>query len=231
MSKQSTPSHSELEQAIHMLTADHDEVSDMFRDYKKLMDYEASDAERVDLAARICNALGLHAALEDQVFYPAAREALAEDAEECLDHAEVEHGAVERLIAEIEAARADDPLYDARVHVLGEYVKHHVEEEENDLFAELRQEGSDMKGVVDKMKAFRKGRDRYVAAERPDGESGPRARYSEVARQHRSTSANASGAGSAKTKSDRTRISRAAARKQVTQRGSSKKSSGAAART
>lgn len=230
MTKSSTPSHSELEQAVAMLTADHDEVSDMFRDYKKLMDYDAPAAEREDLAARICNALGMHAALEDQVFYPAARELLAEDAEECLDHAEVEHAAVERLIAEIEAARADDPLYDARVHVLGEYVHHHVEEEENDLFAELRQEGSDMKGVVDKMKAFRKGRDRYVAAERPAGETGPRAKYSEVLRQSRAGSADASESTAGKKKSDRTRISRSAARKLVTQRGSGKKSGSAAAR-
>ena len=232
MTKSSTQptSSSELEQAINMLTTDHDQVSDMFRDYKKLMDYEASDSEREDLACRICNGLGLHATLEDQVFYPAARAALAEDAEECLDHAEVEHAAVERLIAEIEGSSPQDPLYDARVHVLGEYVRHHVEEEENDLYADLRQEGAEMKGLVEKMKAFRQGHERYVTAERPEGESGPRARYSDVVRQSRSTSADASGAGSAKKKSDRTRMSRAAARKQVTQQGSSKKAGGAAAR-
>lgn len=228
MAKSSTTSRSELEQAVDMLTADHDEVSDMFRDYKKLMDYDAPAAQREDLAARICNALGLHAALEDQVFYPAARDALAEDAEECLDHAEVEHAAVERLIAEIESSRPDDPLYDARVHVLGEYVKHHVEEEENDLFADLRQEGSDMKGVVDKMKAFRQGRERYVAAERPAGESGPRARFSEVMRQGKASGAGMSETAAAQKKLDRTRMSRATARKLVTQRGSSKKSGSAA---
>lgn len=228
MAKPTTTSHSELEQAVDMLTADHDEVSDMFRDYKKLMDYDAPAAEREDLAARICNALGLHAALEDQVFYPAAREVLAEDAEECLDHAEIEHATVERLIADIEASRPDDPLYDARVHVLGEYVKHHVEEEENDLFADLRQEGSDMKGVLDKMTSFRKGRERYVAAERPAGERGPRARYSELVRQVRASSADEAEAAGAKKKSGRTRVSRSAARKLVTQRGSSKKAGSSA---
>jgi len=214
----------ELEAAITLLTADHDLVRDLFRAYKQLMDYDAPAAQREDLAARLCNALLMHAAAEDQLFYPAARAVLAEDAEECLDHAEVEHGSMTRLIDEIRASNADDPLYDSRVHVLCEYVAHHVEEEEGDMFAELRREGADLKGVAKAMTAMRA--DWYLHVGEPtEGAATPRPRYEQAP----AKSPDSTRPLKDQTAETRARVSRAVARKAVTRRGSRKHGADSAA--
>ena len=150
-----TKENAALEAAIDMLTKDHDDVDDMLGEYKKLMDYEAPASKRKALASKICDALTKHAELEEKVFYPAARKALEEDSKEIVDHADVEHATLKMLIERIESTKGDDPHFDAYVHVMGEYVKHHVEEEEDDMFSELRKENPDMKDVLKKMKAFK----------------------------------------------------------------------------
>lgn len=134
-----------------MLTADHDKVRELFREYKKLMDLDAGASERGAVASQICRELTVHAAVEEEVFYPAARKAIAEDAEEIMDHAEVEHQSLKRLIADIQAGHPDDEHYDAHVHVLQEYVAHHVYEEENDMFEELRHAQPKMDSVLKRM--------------------------------------------------------------------------------
>lgn len=144
-----------LEDAIEMLKKDHDEVDEMLGEYSKLMDYEAPAAKRKALAGKICDALSNHAELEETIFYPAARSELAEDSEGIMDHADVEHGTLKVLIEQIENAKGDDPHFDAYVHVLGEYVKHHVKEEEGEMFSELRKEDASMKDALKKMKAFK----------------------------------------------------------------------------
>ncbi len=144
-----------LESAIEMLGKQHDEVDDMFGDYKKLMDLEAPASKRKALADKICKALSDHAELEETIFYPAAREALDKDAEEIMDHADVEHATLKGLIERISTSPGDDPHFDALVHVMAEYVKHHVEEEEDEMFSELRKAEADMGGVVEHMKAFK----------------------------------------------------------------------------
>ena len=150
-----TKENTALEAAIDMLSKDHDDVDDMLGEYKKLMDYEAPASKRKALAAKICDALTKHAELEETIFYPAARKQLEEDSKEIMDHAEVEHASLKMLIERIQTAKADDPHFDAYVHVMGEYVKHHVEEEEDEMFSELRKENPDMKDVLKKMKAFK----------------------------------------------------------------------------
>jgi len=144
-----------LESAIEMLSQQHDEVDGMFGDYKKLMDLEAPASKRKALATKICKALTDHAELEETVFYPAAREALDKDAEEIMDHADVEHATLKGLIERITNSPGDDPHFDALVHVLAEYVKHHVEEEENQMFSDLRKEEADMTEAYKQMKAFK----------------------------------------------------------------------------
>ena len=144
-----------LESAIEMLSKQHDDVDDMFGDYKKLMDLEAPASKRKALADKICQALSDHAKLEETIFYPAAREALDKDAEDIMDHADVEHATLKGLIERISTSNGEDPHFDALVHVLAEYVKHHVEEEEDEMFSELRKAEADMGDVVNKMKAFK----------------------------------------------------------------------------
>jgi len=127
--------------AIKLLKDDHREVKAWFKEYEKLED----DAEKKELADRICFALTVHTQIEEEIFYPAARDGIDDD--DLLDEAEVEHASAKQLIAEIQAMSPDQPLYDAKVTVLGEYVNHHVEEEEKEMFPESRDSDFDLKAL------------------------------------------------------------------------------------
>ena len=122
--------------ATALLQRDHREVQRMFKQYRKLSDAEGEATERQALAERICLMLSVHAAIEEELFYPAAR--AAEVKATLLDEAEVEHDSAKELIAQIQGMQPDDALYDAKVIVLGEYVNHHVEEEEEEMFPKCR---------------------------------------------------------------------------------------------
>ena len=128
--------------AIKLLTADHREVKALFKQYEKLANGQADAEERKALAEQICGMLTVHATIEEEIFYPAAREAL--DDEDLLDEAEVEHASAKDLIAQIQGMNADDDLYDAKVTVLGEYVNHHVEEEEGEMFPKCKKADMDL---------------------------------------------------------------------------------------
>ena len=132
--------------AIALLKADHREVKAMFQDYEKT---EADQAKQ-ELAQRICTALTVHAQIEEEIFYPAAYEALEDD--DLLDEAEVEHASAKELIAQIQGSSPDEPLYDAKVKVLGEYIDHHVQEEEKELFPECRESDMDLKGLGEQLR-------------------------------------------------------------------------------
>jgi hemerythrin superfamily protein len=136
------PSGGEAEAATDALTllkADHEEVSELLEEFE-----EADDDDKQDLAMSICTALTVHAQIEEEIFYPAAREELEGDDLELVNEADVEHGAVKQLIAQIEALDGSDDHFNAMVKVLGEYVKHHVAEEENELFPKLEDSDLDL---------------------------------------------------------------------------------------
>ena len=139
--------------ATALLAADHREVQALFRNYQKLADGDAGGAERRPLAEEICTLLTVHAAIEEEIFYPAARAAGVAD--DVLDEAEVEHATAKDLIAQIRDMDADDDLYDAKVKVLGEYVDHHVAEEQDELFPKCRASAMDL-GEVGARLAARK---------------------------------------------------------------------------
>ena len=86
--------------------------------------------------------LTAHATIEEEIFYPAARDAGVEG--DLLDEAEVEHASAKDLIAQIRSMSPDDDLYDAKVKVLGEYVDHHVREEEDEMFPKCRKADMDL---------------------------------------------------------------------------------------
>lgn len=127
--------------AIKLLKDDHKEVKGWFKDYESLED----DAEKQALADKICLALIVHTQIEEEIYYPATREAIDDD--DLLDEAEVEHASAKQLIAEIQAMKAGDRLFDAKVTVLGEYIAHHVEEEESEMFPESRDSDLDLKAL------------------------------------------------------------------------------------
>jgi hemerythrin superfamily protein len=131
--------------AIALLTTDHKEVKKLFKSYAALVDAETETAKKQALALQICATLTVHATIEEEVFYPAAREGL--DEQDLLDEAEVEHASAKDLIAQIEGMEPDDDLYDAKVKVLGEYIDHHVKEEEEELFPKVKRAKLDLEAL------------------------------------------------------------------------------------
>ncbi|HEX2539899.1 MAG TPA: hemerythrin domain-containing protein [Caldimonas sp.] len=128
--------------ALALLKADHKEVNELFKQYEKMADAEAEAEERQTLAEQICDMLTVHATIEEEIFYPAARESEVES--DLLDEAEVEHASAKDLIAQIKGMSPEDELYDAKVKVLGEYVNHHVQEEEGEMFQKCRKAKMDL---------------------------------------------------------------------------------------
>lgn len=133
--------------AISLLEADHREVEDYFEAYEGLTDA----AEKKALAAKICLALKVHTQIEEEFFYPPARDKTGDG--DLIDEAIVEHMGAKMLIAQIEAGAPDQPLYDAKIKVLGEQVRHHVEEEETELFPEVRATDLDLVALGAKLSA------------------------------------------------------------------------------
>lgn len=129
----------EIFDAIALLEADHAEVKTAFDAFEDL----ETEREKKALANKICIALIIHAQIEEEIFYPAARKAMTDD--DLLDEATVEHACAKTLIAEIEAMEPNEPLYDAKVKVLGEQIRHHVKEEEQELFPMVRKTDIDLK--------------------------------------------------------------------------------------
>ena len=128
--------------AVSLLSADHAEVKQMFETYRQLVDENADDEQRGELARKICSMLTVHAEIEEDIFYPAMRENVDDDL--TLDEAEVEHASAKELIEQIDGMDPGDALYDAKVIVLGEYVDHHAQEEENELFPQAEKSGLDL---------------------------------------------------------------------------------------
>jgi hemerythrin superfamily protein len=121
--------------AVASLIADHRKVKALFKEFDGLKESGGSkDKQRV--VEEICTELKIHAALEEELFYPAVREEIDED--DLMDEALVEHAGAKDLIAQLESMKPDDELYDAKVTVLGEQIDHHVEEEEGEMFPKAK---------------------------------------------------------------------------------------------
>ncbi len=144
-----TKSQSKPQDAITLLTSDHKKVQKLFKEYEKLVKQD-SDEGKSELAQQICAELSVHAQIEEELLYPAAREVLEE--KDLLDEAEVEHASAKELIAQIESMHAGDELFDAKVTVLGEYVNHHVKEEQGEMFPKLKKSDLDLEALGEEMK-------------------------------------------------------------------------------
>jgi len=120
--------------AIEMLKEDHAKVKKAFKEFETL-DREDTEACR-QLVQTVCDDLKVHTTLEEEIFYPAVREAIED--EDIMNEASVEHETAKMLIEQLENMEPDDPNYHATFTVLGEYVMHHVKEEENEMFPKLR---------------------------------------------------------------------------------------------
>jgi hemerythrin-like domain-containing protein len=124
--------------AIDLLLHDHREVESLFSEFDSLEEGDEEDAE--DIIEDACLELEIHDRLETEIFYPAVRAAAADDEDitDLLDEGEDEHQAVRELIEKLEDMDPDDDARDALFTTLIEQVKHHVEEEETELFPKVK---------------------------------------------------------------------------------------------
>ncbi len=128
----SAPKTPRRRDAVALLKADHALVSSLF----KSVEGTRATAKKKALVAQICQELTIHATVEEEIFYPAFQQALRDD--ELVPEAHVEHESLKNLIAQLEDAEPGDEMYDARVKVLSEYVKHHVKEEHSEMFPKAK---------------------------------------------------------------------------------------------
>jgi hemerythrin superfamily protein len=129
------------QEATAMLRADHKRVSELFTQYEKTR----SAAKKKEIVTQICTELTVHAEVEEEIFYPAVKDALND--QELVPEATVEHATLKDLIAQVKGVEPDGEMYDAKVKVLSEYVKHHVKEEQNEMFPKAKKANLDMKAL------------------------------------------------------------------------------------
>jgi hemerythrin superfamily protein len=136
--------------AIALLRADHMKVTELFDQFEKARE----DSRKQKLASEICNELKVHTTIEEEIFYPTVRGVLLKE-HDLLDEAFVEHSSAKELIAQIEAGAPQDDKWEAKVMVLSEYIKHHVKEEQNELFPKVRKTKLDLRELGQRL-AMRK---------------------------------------------------------------------------
>ena len=119
-------------EATALLRADHKRVSDLFELYEQTR----SAAKKKGIVSKICIELSVHAQIEEEIFYPAVKRALKD--KEMVPEATVEHATVKDLIAQVQGVDPDGEMFDAKIKVMSEYIKHHVKEEQNEMFPKAR---------------------------------------------------------------------------------------------
>ena len=132
--------------AVDLLDADHNAVKKMFIDYGALCEDHAPPDQKGALAECICQALIVHSQLEEEIFYPAVRKALGDDA--LMDEALDEHADAKEIIARIQAMQAGDAAFDATVKELGALIDQHVLEERGQIFLRARLAALDLRGLT-----------------------------------------------------------------------------------
>jgi hemerythrin superfamily protein len=125
------------EDAIDLLARDHRIVTELFKEFAK-----EKGPSQLELVQDICTKLTIHAAIEEELFYPAVRQVLNDD--NLLNEAEVEHATAKYIIKQLLPVHGDDDYLRAKVTVLREYTKHHINEEESELFPKIEQSKLDL---------------------------------------------------------------------------------------
>ena len=133
--------------AIALLRADHKRVSDLFAQYETTR----SAARKKTLVATICQELTIHAQVEEEIFYPAVKAALRD--KELVPEAQVEHQSLKDLIAQVKDKEPDGEMFDAKIKVMSEYVKHHVKEEQNEMFVRAKKTRLDLQQLGEQLAA------------------------------------------------------------------------------
>jgi hemerythrin superfamily protein len=132
---------------ITLLRADHKLVSTLFTEYENTR----TISKKKLLVSQICTELSIHAQVEEEIFYPAVKKALKD--KEMIPEAMVEHATLKELISQIEVTEPNGEMFDAKMKVLSEYVKHHVKEEQNEIFPQVKSSKLDLDELADKITA------------------------------------------------------------------------------
>lgn len=138
-------SSSKAQDATLLLKTDHELVSDLFAEYEEA----DSVKEKKQIAEQICNELTVHAQIEEEIFYPAVKKALKD--KELIPEATVEHATLKSLVAQVEDEEPGGEMFDAKIKVMQEYVKHHVKEEQNEIFPKAKSTDLDMEELGAKL--------------------------------------------------------------------------------
>lgn len=136
--KKIIPIEGKAQEATRLLRADHKLVNELFEQFEAAR----LSAKKQSLAKEICTELTIHAQIEEEIFYPAIEKVLKDKT--LVPEAKVEHETLKSLIAQIESESPGTELYDAKVKVLSEYVKHHVKEEQNEIFPKVKESKLDL---------------------------------------------------------------------------------------
>ena len=159
-------------EALQMLMEDHRKVQKLFKTFEKMHeDDEGDDETQREIVEQACMELTIHAQLEEECFYPAVREAL--DEADLVDEALVEHASAKELIAKLQDMQPGDPLYAASFIVLGEYVNHHIKEEEKEMFAQINKRKLDLDALAVEMQQRKQElmQEHGMASEEEEGET------------------------------------------------------------
>jgi hemerythrin superfamily protein len=141
-------SRSKSVEAIDMLKQDHDKVEKAFKEFEKI---DRADTQTCrELVMSVCEDLKVHTTLEEEIFYPAVREAIEDD--DIMNEASVEHETAKMLIEQLENMPDDDPNFHATFTVLGEYVRHHIKEEEGEMFPAAKKSDLDFESLSERMR-------------------------------------------------------------------------------
>ena len=135
-------------EAMSLLKKDHDAVKKLFDRFEKT----ETTSERKEIVREACAELKVHARVEEEIFYPSLRQKM-EDEDGLLDEADEEHHEVKILVAELELMSGDEDNYKAKFEVLSENVRHHIKEEEGELFPKARKTQIDFEALGDQMHA------------------------------------------------------------------------------
>jgi hemerythrin superfamily protein len=132
--------------AITSLKADHQKVKGLFDEFEKANDRTT----KMMIVSEALEELSLHATLEEEIFYPAVRQAI-DDEDGVMNEADEEHHVAKILIAELEEMDGNESHYDAKFKVLAENVRHHIKEEEGNMFPKAQKTEIDFDALGEEM--------------------------------------------------------------------------------
>jgi hemerythrin-like domain-containing protein len=134
--------------AIDLLLDDHKRIKKLFKEFDKAAK-KGDRIAKVEIALQLCEELSVHAAVEEDLFYPALRTVCADN--HLLNEAQVEHDSAHELIAQILNMSGEEALYDAKIAVLREHIERHIAEEENELLPQARKSTLDLHKLANAM--------------------------------------------------------------------------------